>query len=282
MSIQSEMERITQNISNTYSALEEQGATMPAEQNSDNLAATARSVPAGGGGTVSWNDLTDKPFYKTTTVQEILPETKVESRVIDEEITEYFIPGEPGSISFVVGGHYTVTYNGVEYQATGNDFDGMVGLVNDGADLETGEGCVFGVLVTSEDVAEVFPFALGVEALDGSTPETLAIRGEVTEVKQIDEEFVPKETVIRIKLVDAESQFTCDEYTPAEIVEILHKDPATRVVYENHCLLDNAVMCIVAQMVVLNHNDHSVAADFQAANVTLTLVITPDGISGQI
>lgn len=61
MSIQSEINRIEQNVANTYAALEEQGATMPAEQNSDNLAATARTVPAGSGGVSSWNDLTDKP-----------------------------------------------------------------------------------------------------------------------------------------------------------------------------------------------------------------------------
>lgn len=44
MSIQSQIERITQNVADTYSALEAAGATMPAAQSSDNLAATAASV----------------------------------------------------------------------------------------------------------------------------------------------------------------------------------------------------------------------------------------------
>lgn len=48
MSIQTQIDRIEQNVADTYSALEEKGATMPAEQNSDNLPATARTVPAGG------------------------------------------------------------------------------------------------------------------------------------------------------------------------------------------------------------------------------------------
>lgn len=50
MSIQDEINRIEQNIANTYSALNSMGATMPAEQNSNNLASTARTVPQSGGG----------------------------------------------------------------------------------------------------------------------------------------------------------------------------------------------------------------------------------------
>lgn len=48
MSIQDEINRINQNIANTYSAMGEMGATLPANQNSDNLANTVRSVPQGG------------------------------------------------------------------------------------------------------------------------------------------------------------------------------------------------------------------------------------------
>lgn len=112
MSIQSEMERITQNISNTYSALEEQGATMPAEQNSDNLAATARSVPAGGGGTVSWNDLTDKPFYATDVV--IFPETTV---TFEEQEALDGMNAFIAECSFVLQQEatYKVRFDGVDY-----------------------------------------------------------------------------------------------------------------------------------------------------------------------
>ncbi len=48
MSIQDEINRINQNIANTYSVLNEKGATLPTNQNSDNLANTVRSVPQGG------------------------------------------------------------------------------------------------------------------------------------------------------------------------------------------------------------------------------------------
>ena len=44
MSIQSEINRIKSNIAGTYSALLDLGATIPVEQNSDNLPGTASSI----------------------------------------------------------------------------------------------------------------------------------------------------------------------------------------------------------------------------------------------
>ena len=49
MSIQDEINRIGQNVANTYSVLNEMGATMPSEQNSNNLPNTARTIPQSGG-----------------------------------------------------------------------------------------------------------------------------------------------------------------------------------------------------------------------------------------
>ena len=50
MTIATEIQRIKDNIANTYTALEEKGATLPENQNSDNLADTVASVTTGGGG----------------------------------------------------------------------------------------------------------------------------------------------------------------------------------------------------------------------------------------
>jgi hypothetical protein len=46
MSIQSQIDRIEQNVANTYSVLNDLGADMPAAQNTDNLSNTAASVKA--------------------------------------------------------------------------------------------------------------------------------------------------------------------------------------------------------------------------------------------
>ena len=53
MTIASEITRIKNNIAGAYTALSAKGATMPATQNSANLATTVASVPAGGGDTVT-------------------------------------------------------------------------------------------------------------------------------------------------------------------------------------------------------------------------------------
>lgn len=50
MSIQNEIERITNAVSNTYDTLEEMGATMPENRNVDNLPMAARTIPVGGSG----------------------------------------------------------------------------------------------------------------------------------------------------------------------------------------------------------------------------------------
>lgn len=63
MSIQDEINRIEQNIANTYSALNSMGATMPAEQNSNNIASTARTVPQSGGGGVGGTEYVSDVFY---------------------------------------------------------------------------------------------------------------------------------------------------------------------------------------------------------------------------
>ena len=46
MSVQNEIDRINNNISNTYATLNEAGATMPGTRNSNNLSATAASISA--------------------------------------------------------------------------------------------------------------------------------------------------------------------------------------------------------------------------------------------
>lgn len=46
MSVQSQIDRINENVASTYSVLEEAGATMPQARNSDNLSSTAASISA--------------------------------------------------------------------------------------------------------------------------------------------------------------------------------------------------------------------------------------------
>lgn len=50
MSIQDEINRINQNMTNAYSALGDMGATLPETQNSENLANAIRTIPQSGSG----------------------------------------------------------------------------------------------------------------------------------------------------------------------------------------------------------------------------------------
>lgn len=47
MSVQTQIDRINNNVASAYAAAAEQGASLPVEQNSDNLAATVLSIPRG-------------------------------------------------------------------------------------------------------------------------------------------------------------------------------------------------------------------------------------------
>lgn len=51
MSIASEITRITGNIADSYTAISGKGGTLPANQNSDNLASAITTIPSGGAGT---------------------------------------------------------------------------------------------------------------------------------------------------------------------------------------------------------------------------------------
>lgn len=53
MSIQDEINRLSQNVADTYSALGDMGATLPETQNSDNMANTVRTIPQSGGNEAS-------------------------------------------------------------------------------------------------------------------------------------------------------------------------------------------------------------------------------------
>jgi hypothetical protein len=122
MSIQSEINRVKQNVTDTYSALSEMGATMPEEQNSDNLAATARTVPAGGGSSVQsdWNqtDETAADFIKNK------PFGEKEAVMVDEQT---FMPSADGAlleyvIAPEIGAEIKIVFDGESHTYTVENF----------------------------------------------------------------------------------------------------------------------------------------------------------------
>lgn len=63
MSIRSQIDRINANIAAAYDEAEAKGATMPATENSANLADTVASIPSGGTPTLITKQITENGVY---------------------------------------------------------------------------------------------------------------------------------------------------------------------------------------------------------------------------
>lgn len=63
MSIASEITRINTNIANSYTAINNKGGTLPATQNSNNLATAINSIPSGGSATLITKTITENGTY---------------------------------------------------------------------------------------------------------------------------------------------------------------------------------------------------------------------------
>lgn len=66
MSIASEITRINTNIANSYTAISNKGGTLPATQNSNNLATAINSIPSGGSATLITKTITENGTYDAT------------------------------------------------------------------------------------------------------------------------------------------------------------------------------------------------------------------------
>ena len=157
MSIQSEINRLKNNVAATYAAMEEQGATMPTQQNSANMAATARTIPTGGGGgttvqaDLAVNDPSNARYVKNRThwkevydgpEGEVIPETSVAFTTNIKIVTGAM------SDAIKVGGKYIVTWNGTDYECVGKSgSDGN--YIGNGSFMNAGN-------MTFEDTGEPF------------------------------------------------------------------------------------------------------------------------------
>lgn len=131
MSVASEIERISGNISESYTAAEEMGATMPANQNSDNLANTIRTISGGSGGVSSVNGKTGAVVLDAEDVGAIPSE---ENAVTAELIANYNVTTEKLADKAVTA----------EKLADGAVTPGSIGAVNKAGDTIIGESLGIG------------------------------------------------------------------------------------------------------------------------------------------
>lgn len=146
-------------------------------------------LPSGSGGVTSWNDLTDKPFYKEEGDKFILPETTL---IPMGENGEMFVT-RPFAGKFIEGNTYTITWNGVEYNCNAIAYPGIGIILGNFAAFggaDTGEPFVF-VVLSDAMAAEEGVYAQCMP-LDDSETATISIYGYSKFVKTLEPEYLPE------------------------------------------------------------------------------------------
>lgn len=137
----------------------------------------------------SWNDLTDKPFGEEVTVKEVL----AECQAFSAEGGDQLLIDTPSTENLTIGAKYIVTWNGVDYSATAYDaimdFGPGPQLINDSADMESGDGAVFVIGISTEGYEGIYGAAM---AFDDSTTATVSIRKVSETIKPIDPKYLPE------------------------------------------------------------------------------------------
>lgn len=218
MSIQGEIDRINNNVSDALAATAEMGASVPETANSNDLGRLIRSIPQSGGGGTSINvtaevgqtivveevDANGKPTkWKSADYQprthwmervELLPETTVEINP-DEGVGVI-----PVDFALEAGKPYTIKYNGVEYaDCVGVEVEGEEGAVGFGNLFALDQSFPvtehpFFMLSAATDMDEDgnIDYVVAVLPLDGAESVTLSILGDVPH--KLDGAFLPEGT----------------------------------------------------------------------------------------
>lgn len=150
---------------------------------------------------------------------EILPETTLTCS--EEEHGEFLLTENPPVLK--VGERYIVTWNGVEYGGTAVDASEMMGagsvvVANDGADIQTSEGCVFAIAYML-DVGNGQPALYIIDFAAGATTVTLSIKGKGETIHKLDNRCLPDGTanVFDVNITVESGEVTSIDKTFAEI-----------------------------------------------------------------
>ncbi len=150
---------------------------------------------------------------------EILPETTLTCS--EEDPGEFYITENPPVL--VAGETYTVNLNGAEYTATAIDAMPLYGIqgvlaLNDGANLETGEGFVFELLYAPDMIDGQPVFAVMTNDIGGSSITVSVKAGGVT-IHKLDNRCLPDGTanVFDVNIIVESGEVTSIDKTFAEI-----------------------------------------------------------------
>lgn len=137
MSIQSEIDRIKNNVTGTYSAISEMGGTIPSEQNSNNLAGAVKSIPQGTQFSVddTLEMSEDNVLSVTTPVKSVLTQEEFDALSEEEKSSGLYIIAGEGEEGNLTGG---VTIEEVN-ETIDNAIQNTIGDINAILDSINGE-----------------------------------------------------------------------------------------------------------------------------------------------
>ena len=126
--------------------------------------------------TVSWNDLTDKPFYEDISIDTLCEVTGVDASSDEFTISEW--------IGLVVENTYTVNWNGSEYEC-------VAWIGNNNTVCLGNEDTPFWIQQIPEEYVSILGYGIIVIVYDGSSEVTMSIVGKRGTLVKIDEKFLP-------------------------------------------------------------------------------------------
>ena len=156
------------------------------------------NTSGGSGGTISWNDLEDKPFGEEEVTAEVISETQLtvvgEGQAIAQ--TDFLHP-------LSVGVEYQVVWNGVVYNCVCAEIDPGTGSLTPalgnmmfiGGDTSDEP---FLLLKVPDDMIGAIGANLMAMFMDASAEVTVSISGTFTAIRQIDEKYIPKAKLTNI------------------------------------------------------------------------------------
>lgn len=151
----------------------------------------------GGGGSVSWEDVTDKPFYEVEGEKEILAETTI---TVDVGIGETTAP----LIGLTAGADYRIVWNGTEYTATAIEATllGYQAVVVGNTALVGGENSGNYPFLLGDAVEIGMGYFVAEDKNAGS--HTVAIYQDTTVIKPLDPKFLPVATAVDLTAFESD------------------------------------------------------------------------------
>lgn len=190
MSVQSEITRLSDNVTAALAAIADKGVTVPDGSNSDSLAPLIASIEAGGGG--GGGGSVPKPLTYDYMPEGYPKKTMETVTLMEEQEVAFALEGGfysaqlTNAFEIVVDQTYTVNWDGTEYECVCYTFNSMPALGNlsiYGGGNDTGEPFIY-VYNSNQAVA-------GFTANDTSASHTISVKRTEEIVTPMAEEFLP-------------------------------------------------------------------------------------------